>query len=420
MPATEDLDAFRVQARRWIRDNLRELEPGEATGHQISILGEEGELAAVAHDRLIQHKLFDAGLAGICVPVEYGGQGLSEAHKLVLNEELAGYEYPTRVQVPTFSPCLGVLLEFGTEEQKRTHIPAMLKGEELWMQFLSEPSGGSDVAGALTNAVRDGDVWVLNGSKVWTTGAWWSDWALCVARTNWDVPKHRGLTVFMLPIHQPGIDVHRIEMLNGSKEFCQEFLTDVEVPDSDRIGEVDDGWTVVTRWMYHERLLYRSPFVTEPVGSAHGGLTAASVAAVARSAGRAEDRRVQELIGEARMLDLVRDELAPRIVDGIASGHIPDPAAAIVRLFTAMVALRISTLRFEVAGAAGGTWTEDDGPATDSGSGFLMRQVACLGGGTTEMARNVISERVLGMPREHTLDRDVPFRDVPRGRTRST
>ena len=102
------------------------------------------------------------------------------------------------------------------------------------MQLLSEPSGGSDVAGVLTTAVRDGEQWVLNGSKVWTTGAWWSDWGLCLARTNWDVPKHRGLTVFMFPLHQPGIDVHRIEMLNGSKEFCQEFITDVVVPDSDR------------------------------------------------------------------------------------------------------------------------------------------------------------------------------------------
>ena len=115
------------------------------------------------------------------------------------------------------------------------------------MQFLSEPSGGSDVAGALTTAVRDGDEWILNGSKVWTTGAWWSDWGLCLARTNWDVPKHRGLTVFIFPIHQPGIEIQRIEMLNGIKEFCQEFLTDLRVPDTDRIGEVDDGWTVGTR-----------------------------------------------------------------------------------------------------------------------------------------------------------------------------
>ncbi len=137
-----------------------------------------------------------------------------------------------RYQVPTFSPCAAVILEFGTDEQKQRHIPAILRGEELWMQFLSEPSGGSDVAGALTTAVRDGEQWVLNGSKVWTTGAWWSDWGLVLARTNWDVPKHRGLTVFMMPIHQAGIEVHRIEMLNGSHEFCQEFITDVVVPDA--------------------------------------------------------------------------------------------------------------------------------------------------------------------------------------------
>ena len=158
------------------------------------------------------------------------------------------------------------------------------------MQFLSEPSGGSDVAGALTTAVRDGDEWVLNGSKVWTTGAWWSDWGLCLARTNWDVPKHRGLTVFMLPIDREGIEVHRIEMLNGNQEFCQEFFSDVRVPDSDRIGEVDDGWTVGTRWMFHERMLYNSPFVTWPTGTTRGGEDGtSSMLDLARDAGR--DRR---------------------------------------------------------------------------------------------------------------------------------
>ena len=137
--------------------------------------------------------------------------------------------------------------------------------------------------------MRDGDQWVLNGSKVWTSGAWWSDWGLCLARTNWDVPKHRGLTVFMLPIHQPGIDVHRIEMLNGSREFCQEFMTDVVVPDSDRVGEVDDGWTVGTRWMFHERMLYTSPYVTEPVGTTHGRSDTAGVIAIALEQGRMDD-----------------------------------------------------------------------------------------------------------------------------------
>src|SRR5579864_3213952 len=207
------------------------------------IESDEEELARVAHSRELQRRLYDGGFAGICVPTAYGGLGLSVAHQRAFDHELEPYDCPLETQVPTFTPCMAVILEFGTEEQKRRHIPPMLKGEAIWMQFLSEPSGGSDVAGALTTAIRDGDEWVLNGSKIWTTGAWWSDWALCLARTNWDVPKHRGLTVFMVKIHQPGIEVHRIEMLNGSKEFCQEFITDVRIPDADRISEVDKGWT---------------------------------------------------------------------------------------------------------------------------------------------------------------------------------
>ena len=282
------------------------------------------------------------------------------------------------------------------------------------MQFLSEPSGGSDVAGALTTAVRDGDEWVLNGSKVWTTGAWWSDWGLCLARTNWDVPKHRGLTVFMLPIRQPSIEVHRIEMLNGNREFCQEFLADVRVPDRDRIGEVDEGWTVGTRWMFHERMGYNSPLLTIPTGTTRGGANAMSTFTVARDAGRLDDPIARDLVGEARMLEVVGRELQQRLGRGIAAGTMSDQASAIGRVFDALVATRRMTIAFELAGAAGVAWTDGDGDVADCGTDFLMRQAACIGGGTTEMARNVISERVLGMPRERTLDRDVAFRDVPR------
>ena len=300
----ENLESFRERARAFIRANLRPVTV-EDTRRERSNLEEEEELAAIRREREIQRMLFDAGLAGICFPRAYGGQGLTPAHQAVLNEEQVGYEYPTRLQVPTLSPCATVLLEFGAEEQKHRHLPAILRGEEIWMQFLSEPSGGSDVAGALTTAVRDGEQWILNGSKVWTTGAWWADWGLCLARTNWDVPKHRGLTVFMLPIHQSGVEVHRIEMLDGSREFCQEFMTDVVVPDSDRIGEVDDGWTVGTRWMFHERMLYSSPFVTEPPGMTHGMTDAASVLHVAEQRGAIDDPSVRDLVGEARMLEVV-------------------------------------------------------------------------------------------------------------------
>ncbi|HZR79980.1 MAG TPA: acyl-CoA dehydrogenase family protein [Candidatus Binatia bacterium] len=408
----EDLESFRRRARAWIRANLRPI--GSSVLGIRSAVADEEELAAVARDREVQRMLFDAGLAGICIPRDYGGQGLSLAHQQALNEEIAGYEFASRIQVPTFAPCAAVLLEFGTEEQKRRHIPAMLKGEEIWMQFLSEPSGGSDVAGALTTAVRDGDDWCLSGSKVWTTGAWWSDWALCLARTSWDVPKHAGLTVFMLPIHQEGVEVHRIEMLNGNREFCQEFLNDVRVPDADRIGQVNDGWTVGTRWMFHERMSYNSPLVTFPSGMLQGGAGGASTLDVARAAGRLDDPHVRELVGEARMLELVGRELQRRIAEGIATGTMSGHASAIGRLFHCFTATRQTTIAFEIAGAAGGAWTDDDGPLASRGTDFLMRQTTCIGGGTTEMARNVVSERVLGMPRERTADRDVPFRDVPR------
>jgi alkylation response protein AidB-like acyl-CoA dehydrogenase len=282
------------------------------------------------------------------------------------------------------------------------------------MQLLSEPSGGSDVAAALTTAVRDGDEWILNGSKVWTTGAWWSDWGLCLARTNWDVPKHRGLTVFMFRLHQPGVDVQQIEMLNGSKEFCQEFLTDVRVPDADRLGPVDEGWTVGTRWMFHERMLYNSPLVTVPVGTVHGRGGASTVLDVARDAGRMTDPAARDFVGEARMLEVVQRELQKRIGHGIATGRMSDQSAAIARLFAGVAATRMATMAFEIAGGIGAAWSDDDHKAAQAGVNFVMRQASCIGGGTTEMARNVISERVLGMPRERSVDRDIAFRDVPR------
>ena len=411
----EEVESFRNRARGWIRANLRPVPTTNPERMLRRVLNDEEELAAVLHDRQLQRMLFDAGFAGVCFPRAYGGQGLSPAHQRALNEELVGYEYAARVQVPTFSPCAAVLLEFGNEEQKTTHLPAILKGEEIWMQFLSEPSGGSDVAGALTSAVRDGDEWVLNGSKIWTTGTWWSDWGLCLARTNWDVPKHRGLSVFMLPIRQPGVEVHRIEMLNGSKEFCQEFLTDVRVPDSDRVGQVNDGWTVGVRWLFHERMLYNSPFVTFPASTFHSA-SSTSLVGVARATGRVSDPWIRDLIGEARVLEVVREHLQRRVGEGIASGRMSDQAAALVRLFGGVASARTTTIGFEIAGAAGAAWTDEDGDAADIGADFLLRQTSCIGGGTTEMARNVISERLLGMPRERTLDRDVPFRDVPRSR----
>ena len=409
----EPVEDFRLRARSWIRDNLVEVGPLTIS---LRTRSDEEELAGVARDREIQRMFFDNGFAGICFPKEYGGQGLTPAHQRAFNDELAGYEYPVHFQAPTMTPCAAVINEFGTHEQKQRHLTAILRGEEIWMQFLSEPSGGSDLAGALMRADRDGDEWVLNGSKVWTTGAWWSDWGLCLARTNWDVPKHRGLTIFMLPIRQDGVEVHRIEMLNGNKEFCQEFLSDVRVPDSDRIGEVDEGWTVGTRWLFHERMLYNSPYVTFPANTVRGGDGAAPPLEIAKATGHDGDPATRELVGESLALELVASSLKDRVTLGVVSGKASDQSAAVARLFHGMIGERRVTIAFELAGSAGAAWEEDggDGALADAGSGFLMRQVGSIGGGTTEMARNVVSERVLGMPREKTADHGIPFRDVPR------
>ncbi|MGE0881325.1 MAG: acyl-CoA dehydrogenase family protein [Acidimicrobiia bacterium] len=414
MSDLETVEAFRERARTWIRANLEKAKPERVRGRE----SDDVEAAKVNRDREIQRMLFDAGLAGICVPTEYGGQGLTYAHQLALNEELSGYEHATFIQVPTMTPCMAVLLDFASEEIKKRHVPRILRGEEIWMQFLSEPSGGSDVAGAQTTAVRDGDEWVLNGSKIWTTGAWWSDWAICLARTNWDVPKHRGLTVFIVPIRHPGIEVQRIEMLNGSKEFCQEFISDARIPDEWRIGEVDQGWTVGTRWMYHERTVGGgSAYVTRPAGGAREGrgVSSTAIAKLAIGKGTIGDGHVRQLIGENLMMSLVGPELIKRVAQGIRLKKTSDQAAAIGRLWTGVSSVRSASIAYEVASAGTVAWDEEDlDYSGEYSNGFIMRQAACIAGGTTEMARNGISERVLGMPRDRTFDRDMAFRDVPR------
>jgi alkylation response protein AidB-like acyl-CoA dehydrogenase len=411
----EDVDSFRTRLRSWLADNM----PPAPANARIGVRGDmsdEEELADVAHTRDLQRRLFDGGFAGIIFPKEYGGAGLTNEHQQVFNEEIVGYDYPSRIQVPTFQPCATVLLEFGTHEQKLAHIPAILKGEEIWMQFLSEPSGGSDVAGAQTTAVRDGEEWVLNGSKIWTTGAWWSDWGLCLARTNWEVPKHRGLSVFMLKIHQPGIEVHRIEMLNGSKEFCQEFITDVRIPDSDRIGAVDDGWTVGTRWMFFEKSFGISYHTTRPAGPRANATPGTSpYLRAAQRAGRLDDPVTRDLVGEGHALGLVSAAANARIGKAIATGKMSSQGAGLSKVLGGTISLRLANISWELAGAAGAAWTDDDAAQGSQGVAFLTRQAGQIGGGTTEMSRNVISERLLGMPRERTNDRDVAFRDVPKG-----
>jgi alkylation response protein AidB-like acyl-CoA dehydrogenase len=405
---TEDVESFRLRARQWLADVMPRLPEGRNNFH----LAQEDEMGERA--RRLQGMLFAGGFAGLCFPVEYGGQGLTRAHQQVFTRETLPYQMPTVFNVPTLSILAPTLLEFGTEEQKQRHMPAILRGEELWVQFLSEPSGGSDLAGLVTRATRDGDVFVLNGSKIWSSGAFRSDYSMCLARTDGSLPKHQGLTMFIVKIHQPGIEVQRITMVNGIAEFCQEFFDDVPVPVSDVVGRVNDGWTVASRLLFHEREAVGggSPYVSGmAVGEAGQSGQRSDLIELARVTGQADDPVVRQLVAEARVNERVAGQLVARVNTGIRTGALPAPAGAIPRLFASTNTERHFDIGLEIAGPAVGAWDEGD-PAGLVADLYLIRQNGSLGGGSNEMARNIISERVLGMPREYAADRDKPFDEV--------
>jgi alkylation response protein AidB-like acyl-CoA dehydrogenase len=406
--AVEDLDVFRARARAWITDNLEPL--GDADpfmGHATD------EADQVVRAKAIQRRLWDGGFAGLCYPAEYGGRSLPHAYQQAFNEESRGYELPLLFNTPTLTIITPTILDFGTEAQKRRYIPAVLKGEELWVQFLSEPTGGSDLAGALTRATRDGDVFVLNGSKIWSTYAWKSDYAVCVCRTDWDVPKHRGLSVLIVKVRQPGIRVDQIKYVDGTEEFCQEFFDDVLIPADQVLGAVNDGWNVVSSLLYHEREAMggASPHEVGPRTSERRGSGRTGIAALAALVSGGADPRVRQLTGEARVLTRVHSALARRIAASIGSGRLPPPAGAISRLSCGLLGVRVASIAVEIGGSRTVAW-EDTDPFGEIGIAYLGRQGPCLGGGSTEMARNIISERVLGMPRERADDLGRPFREV--------
>ena len=407
MTTTETVEEFQARARRWAEENLEPLDGADPhMGHATD------DSDQVVRAKAIQRKLWDAGFAGLCYPREYGGQGLSPEYQKAFNAVTKDFELPSLFNTPTLSIIMPTVLEFGTEEQKQRYIPAVLRGEHLWVQFLSEPTGGSDLAGALTRATRDGDVYVLNGSKIWSTFAWKSDYAVCVCRTDWDVPKHRGLTVLIVKVHQPGITIDRIKYVDGTEEFCQEFFDDVAIPADQVLGAVNDGWTVASRLLFHERAAMGggSPYeVGASISESRGGRVGAGSLAV--DAGRGADARVRQLIGEVRVLTRVQQALAVRIGRSIVSGRMPPPAGSIPRLANGMLGVRVASIALEIGGDRTVAW-EDGDPLGTVGVSFLSRQGSCLGGGSVEMARNIISERVLGMPRERAEDVERPFHEV--------
>ncbi len=405
----ESVEDFRSRARSWLAANMPPLDPEEAAR-----LERDGE-ASWQRARELQRILYAGGFAGICFPREYGGLGLGYEYKKAFDAESVPYETPLLLNVPSFAICCATILDMGSEEQKRSHIHAALRGDEVLVQMLSEPSGGSDLAGVITRADRRDGRWIINGAKTWTTWAFAADYGLCLARTDWDATKHDGLTMFLVPLRHPGITINRVRQVNGSVEFCEEFLDDVDVGDDAVVGEPGKGWEVASRQLYHERRTMGdgSEYTSGPGIVAAQDVSIDLMSLVDRT-NQGESERVREMVGRALVHRAVHGQLSEHVFHAVASGSLPPAAGSIIRLFMAANHDVETDTADAVAGAA--AVVADDEELLKIGTRYLGRQIASIGGGTTEMARNVIGERVLNFPREHAADRGVPFNQVRRNK----
>ncbi|MGF1599587.1 MAG: acyl-CoA dehydrogenase family protein [Acidimicrobiales bacterium] len=404
-----DIDAFRREARAWIEANLeRRAEPVTGRPRREASTPEEIERA-----RALQRVLFDAGWAGISYPADYGGRGLTAAHERVWREETLNYvtpEFGVAGSV-TFGAIGRSLVAHCTPEFLQRHIPKILAGEELWCQFYSEPEAGSDLAGIRTRAVRDGERWIITGSKIWSSGAYVADWAMCLARTDWNAPKHRGLTWFAVPTDTKGVTINRIQQINGNAEFCEEFLDEVEVTDDDVIGEVNHGWSVTQTMLVYER------------GAGEAGATpveprelAPDLVALARRVGRTDDPAARQAIARAHVNDYAQYHLGRRLAARLANSATPDHAVAAYGKLAAGVLTPIrARLAMEVGGPAALAWAAGDTEGGQPALDYLNGRVISIAAGTNEMQRNGIGERVLGLPREPSFDTNKPFSEVLAG-----
>jgi alkylation response protein AidB-like acyl-CoA dehydrogenase len=408
-PTTETVAEFAERARTWLAANMPSIDPQNPPD------ADRGEDQPWLRARELQKKLNAGGFAGICFPVEYGGLGLPIEYQRAFDEESRNYEMPMILNTPTFTICAATILDTGSEDQKRQHISAAVRGEEVLVQLLSEPSGGSDLASVLTRADRKGDKWVITGAKTWSTSAFAADYGLLLARTAWDVPKHEGLTMFLVKLDSPGIDMRRIKQVNGSVEFCEEFFDGLELDADAVVGEVNDGWNVASRQLYHERRAVGggSEFAS---GIGAEGKTDQPVDYVdfIEEIGLSDNERIREMAGRALVRRAVHEQLIDHVYHGVLAGSLPPAAGSIIRISHAENVQFEMDTTLAMTGIAG---VVDDGTGLFRvGNRFLSRQAASLGGGTTEIARNIIGERVLGFPREYAADRGVPFNQVKRKR----
>jgi alkylation response protein AidB-like acyl-CoA dehydrogenase len=406
-----DLAAFRAAARAFLDEHAPRRAPRPADD------GREPEVADLATAKRFQAALFDAGLAGLTWPRPWG-QGLTSEHTRVFGEEAAGRTLPTAVYTIGLGMVIPTLIEFGTEPQKERYVAKALRGEEVWSQLFSEPGAGSDVASLQTRAERDGEEWVLNGQKVWTTGAQISDFGAVIARTNVDVPKHRGITMFIVDLRAPGVEVRPLRQMTGGASFNEVFFDDVRIPAENVIGAVDDGWRCAIAMLMNERVAIGAGGGGAPRGGAGTGI--GPYLKLARARGLDQDPVVRQGLADVYIRQQVLGYIGQRTRAAVKAGRAPGPEGSVAKLAGALLSRRTSDLGMAIAGAAGQAWEAQDPRGDRWAMAVLMAPASRIAGGTDEVQRNIVGERVLGLPKEPAVDRDVPFKELAVGTQRRT
>jgi alkylation response protein AidB-like acyl-CoA dehydrogenase len=393
---TPEQAVFRAKVRSWL----------EAHRHEAPVL--EGPGAIVDEDEIIrarrawQRRLAEGGLAGATWPREYGGQGLGPIEQVIINQEIS------RAGVPGILDVIGVgmlgptIIAHGTDEQKQRYLGPMLHGDEVWCQLFSEPAAGSDLAGIQTRAKRVDGGWALSGQKVWTTNAQFASFGLLLARTDPDVPKHKGLTMFIVPMDAPGVTVRGLRQISGEAEFNEVFLDDVRLGDDMVVGGVGNGWGTALTTLMFERL-------TIGFGSEALGYRPERFAArIAADPEAARDGEVRQRLGHVVSELLAVRFTGYRMLSALQHGQIPGPEAGLSKITTVNAGIAACDLVADVVGP--------DALREDIDNPFAYHTSFLPGlksaGGTEEILRNTIGERVLGLPPEPRLDKGIPFSEL--------
>jgi alkylation response protein AidB-like acyl-CoA dehydrogenase len=403
---TPEEAAFRAEARAFLSANAQPKAGSRPTLRQGGM-----DAAGVKQAKHWQVKKANAGMAGLTWPKKFGGREASPILQVIYNQEEEDFTVPRGLFEIGLGMCIPTMMAYANPEQLDRHVQPALRGEEVWCQLFSEPAGGSDLAALRTRAERDGDDWVINGQKIWTSGAHLSDFGIVVVRTDPNKPKHEGLTFFFLDMKSPGVEIRPIHQMSGARHFNEVFFTDVRIPDAQRLGGVGQGWKVSLTTLMNERLAVGEtprPDVDDLLALSRS-VTLDGEPAIRESAVR---ERIADLYARSQGLKFTRF----RTMTALSRGETPGPENSIAKLVNGTKLQDIASFGLDLIGNAGLVVDDDLTEAYGMFQSALLSSPSLrIAGGSDEILRNIIAERVLGLPPDIRADKGIPFNRVPTG-----